>query len=195
MKQTKYNHITREERVTIAYLKNKKGYSINAVAEAMNRSKSSISEELNNNSVSGVYDPIKAHHKATQRRKESKYQGMKVVQDMELREYVEKNIKDDWSPDEVAGRIRKHDTHIKYASYEAIYKYIRSVYGRQLESHLRYRGKKRKSNSSKSKSIKNRTFIDERPEIILKYFYHFRKIIAIFVPFIINKLSQMPILD
>ncbi len=165
MKQIKYQHITREERIEIAYLI-KKGYSINAVAEAMGRSKSSLSDEIKNNSVLGVYDPVKADHKATQRRKESKYQGMKVAQDMELREYVEKNIKDDWSPDEIAGRLREVDTHIKYASYGAIYKYIKSVYGRQLESHLRYQGKKRKGKSSKSKSIKNRTFIDERPDLI-----------------------------
>lgn len=165
MNNQKYHHLTRQERVEIAYLRNKKGYSINAVAEALGRSKSTISDELKNK-VNGVYDPKKAQHKAYVKKKYSKYQGMKIVQDSQLRCYVEKNIKKDWSPEQVAGRLQDIDTHIKYVSRGAIYKYIYSVYGRQLERYLRYKGKKRKSRNTKATPIKNRTFIDERPEIV-----------------------------
>jgi IS30 family transposase len=165
MKKKKYHHLTRQERVEIAYLKNKKGYSINAVAEAIGRSKSTISEEISKNSVNGIYAPKKAQHKAYVKRKYSKYQGMKIVQDDKLRDYVEEKIKEDWSPEQVAGRLKEIDKHIKYASREAIYKYIYSAYGRQLEKYLRYKGKRRKGGKSKSASIGNRTFIDQRPEI------------------------------
>ncbi len=166
MNKQKYHHLTKQERVEIAYLRNKKSYSINAVAEALDRSKSAISDELNQNKVNGIYDPKKAQHKAYVKRKYSKYQGMKVVQNASLREYVEKNIRKDWSPEQIAGRLQNIDKHIKYASYGAIYKYVYSVYGRQLEQYLRYKGKKRKSRGAKLASIKNRTFINERPEIV-----------------------------
>lgn len=166
MNKQKYHHLTRQERVEIAYLSNKKGYSISAVAEALDRSKSTISDELNKNKVNGIYDPKKAQHKAYVKRKYSKYQGMKIVQDKQLRNYVEENIKKDWSPEQVSGRLQNIDTHIKYASRGAIYKYIYSVYGRQLEQYLRYKGKKKKSKRLKSTPIKNRTFIDERPEVV-----------------------------
>lgn len=166
MNKQKYHHITKQERVEIAYLKNKKGYSISEVAEALRRSKSTISEEFNKNKVNGIYDPEKAQHKSYVKRKYSKYQGMKIAQDNLLREYVETNIKQDWSPEQVAGRLQNIDTHIKYASRSAVYKYIYSAYGRQLERYLRYKGKKRKNRKSKSASIENRTFINERPEIV-----------------------------
>jgi len=166
MKTKQYTHINQQERLEIAYLKNKKGYGINAIAQILNRNKSSISEEIAGNSVNGFYDPRKAQHKAYVKRKYSKYQGMKIVQNQGLRNYVEEKIGNDWSPEQVAGRLQEVDTDIGYVSHTGIYKYIYSVYGRQLEQHLRYRGKKRKCRQVKSTLIKNRTFIDERPEII-----------------------------
>ena len=165
----KYGHIVKQERVEIAYLKNRKGYSIRQVAEALNRSKSSISDELKNNSVNGVYDAHKAHQKALLRRKNSKFEGMKIVSDIKLREYVENKIgKDDWSPEQVAGRLKNITQNINYASKEAIYKYAFSVYGRNIESKLRYKGKKKKRKRTKVGQLKNRTFIEERPVVIEK---------------------------
>lgn len=165
-KQNKYHHITKEERTEIAFLC-KKGYSIGAIAEALSRSKGAISEELNRNEVNGEYDAKKAQHKACLRRKNSKYEGMKVVSDANLRQYIEKRIgEDDWSPEQVAGRLKNVDTGIKYASKEAIYKYVFSIYGRNLENNLRYKGKKKSRKRTKVGQLKNRTFIEERPAII-----------------------------
>jgi len=165
MKKKKYHHIKKAERLEIAILLNKK-YGFKEIGDVLGYDKATISREAGNNSVNGLYDPKKAQHKAYVRRKYSKYQGMKIVQDSQLRDYIEKNIKQDWSPEQAAGRLQNIDIHIKYASRGAIYKYIYSVYGRQLERHLRHKGKKRKSKRIKSAQLKNRTFIDERPEII-----------------------------
>jgi len=165
MKQTKYHHITKTERLEIAILKDK-SYSIRRIAKALGRSPGGISEEIKNNSVKGAYDPKKANHKAYVKRKYSKYAGMKIAQDSQLRDYVEKAIEQDWSPEQVAGRLKNVNTDVKYASHMAVYKFIYSVYGRKLEQHLRRKGKKRKGKNSKSNPIKNRTFIDERPEIV-----------------------------
>jgi IS30 family transposase len=47
--------------------------------------------------------------------------------------------------------------------------FVYSVYGRPLEQHLRYKGKKRKrSKKQKVAQLENRIFIDERPKIVGK---------------------------
>lgn len=161
-----YTHIKKIERLEMAILLDK-GYSIRDIAKSFHRNPSAIAREISKNSVKGIYDPYKANHKAYVRRKYSKYQGMKIVKDIELRRYVEKNIKQDWSPEEIAGRLKNIDKDIKYVSYQGIYKFIYSVYGRDIERHLRYKNKKRNKNKRlKVTQLKNRTFINERPEII-----------------------------
>lgn len=166
MEKNKYHHITKTERREIALLRQKK-YSLRDISKMLRRSTGSLSEEIKNNSVGGKYDPKKADHKAYVKRKYSKYQGMKIVGDSDLRDYVENKLKQDWSPEEISGRIRNCDRHLKYVGFKGIYKYIYSVYGRLLERHLRYKGGKRRAgNKIKVGQLKNRTFIEERPAIV-----------------------------
>lgn len=166
MKRIKFSHIKKAERLEIAILL-KKDYGIRSIAGALNRSPGTISEEIRNNSVKGKYDPHKADHKAYVKRKYSKYQGMKVARDRRLRDYVEENIRRDWSPEEIAGRLKNVDQGITYASRGAIYKYIYSVYGRNIEKYLRDKGKKKKGKKrEKVTQLENRTFIDDRPRIV-----------------------------
>lgn len=135
----------------------------------LGRSPNTIATEAKENATRGTYDPVKANHKAYVKRKYSKYQGMKVVDDNVTRTYIEEKLKEDWSPEQIAGRIKYVDTHIPYVSYQGIYKFIYSVYGRWVEPFLRY-GKKGKSNRSTTKKapLENWTFIDERPRIVGK---------------------------
>ena len=126
MKKKKYAHIKKAERLEIAILLDKE-YSIRDIAKTLKRGIGTISEEINNNSTLGIYDPHKADVKAWSKRKYSKYQGMKIRENDELLSYVEKRLKKDWSPEQIAGRLKEIDKHIDYASYEAIYKYIESV--------------------------------------------------------------------
>ena len=166
MKKKKYTHIKKTERLEIAILLNKK-YSIRSIAKVLGRSPGSISEEIKNNSVYGIYNPHKANAKARNKRRYSKYQGMKIREDNELLSYVEKKLKKDWSPEQIAGRLKKIDKYIGYASYNAIYKYIDSIWGQNLEKYLRRKGKRklRRKRSLKEK-IDNRIFIETRPKII-----------------------------
>jgi IS30 family transposase len=165
-KNIKYRHIKKEERLEISILLSK-GYSMRNIAEVLGRNVSSISREIRDNSVKGVYDPFKANHKAYVKRKYSKYQGMKVVGNIELREYVESNLKKGWSPELIAGRIRNIDKDIKCIGFKGIYKYVYSPYGRNLERYLRYKGNnKRKVKRAKVTQLKDRIFIDNRPDII-----------------------------
>lgn len=170
MKRENYHHTTKTERMEIALLKGK-GYSLRNIAKMLGRSPNTISEEVKFNSVNEQYDPEKANHKAYTNRKYSKYQGMKIVSNRQLEDYVKEKIQLDWSPEQIAGRIKKVDKHIKYASYQAIYKYIYSIYGRQIERYLRYKGangKKYKKGGKNTDKLQDREFIDNRPKIINK---------------------------
>ncbi len=168
MKQPKHKQIKKAERLEIAILLGKK-YSLTDIAKALKRSKGTISDEISRNSVNGIYDPEKAQQKAYFRRKYSKYQGMKIVSDFTLWKYVETKLKQDWSPEEIAGRLRNIEKGIKYASRGAIYKFVYSVYGRQLEKRLRYNGRGKKTRKyQKVSQLENRSFIEKRPEITNK---------------------------
>lgn len=162
--QKNYQHLKKAERLEIAILL-KKDYSIREIAGVLKRDPGAISREIRANSVNGKYDPTKANLKAWTRRKYSKYQGMKVVRDWRLRNFVEAMIKADWSPDEIAGRLREVETELTYASHRVIYKFVHSHYGGyNLEKHLRHA--KRRKKYLKVTQLTDRVFIDQRPQII-----------------------------
>lgn len=162
-----FSHLTKAERSEIALLRGK-GYSYRDIAVVLDRSVSSISDEISRNAVKGVYDPKKADHKAYVARKDSKYQSMKIVENGTLKHYVTEKILDDWSPELISGRLKYVDTDIGYASHRVIYKYVMSPYGRQLEQKLMRKGKKPGKKRVKVSQLTNRVFIEKRPEIVEK---------------------------
>ena len=166
MEKKTYSHITKTERQEIAILWEKK-YSKRDIARALKRNVSSISREIEGRKTKGLYDPEKAHSKARVKRQNSKYQGMKVVGNDALREYVEARLREDWSPEAIAGRIREIDYRLKYVSAKGIYKFVTSAYGGRFLRHLAYKGGKRKLATAMSvRKLENRIFIDKRPEIV-----------------------------
>lgn len=89
MKQ--YRHITKPERLEIAILL-ERGYSDSEIAKVLGRDRSTIYRERKRNLVNGQYLPSKAQHKAYVRCKYAKYQAMRIVEDMKLREYIETKL-------------------------------------------------------------------------------------------------------
>jgi len=161
-------HLSQSERDEICILKSKR-YSLRAISRAMNRSVSTISDEISLNQTNGTYDPKKANHKAYVRRKYAKFQGMNIVADTKLQEFVEEKLYDDQSPKNIAGRIKKHEKQLPSVSKNSIYRYIKSVYGRRIEYHRNKRKKRRWSKRRTTlEKLKDRTFIDQRPAIIEK---------------------------
>ena len=164
----RYKHFSKVERLELSILL-KKGYSLRAIARAMRRSHSSVVRELKKNSVRGIYDPRKAHHKAYVKRRESKYIGMKVRENPEMERYIwEKMTTKGWSPECIAGRMeRDKGLSIHFLS---IYKYLyRNPYGNYLCRFLkykRYNRKRRKNKKIVREMIPNRVWIDERPDIV-----------------------------
>lgn len=143
-----------------------KNYSLRNIAKPLDRSVSTICEEIKRNSVTGKYNPKKAHHKAYARRKYSKYQGMKIVKNRELREFINKKLYGDQSPRAIAGRLKKREKHLPDVSKDSICRYIKSVYGRKIEAYRNKTKPRRRTRRTKSEKLKDRTFIAKRPKII-----------------------------
>lgn len=167
----RYTHFSKSERLELSILR-KKGYSLRQIAAALRRSPSSVSRELRRNKGRIEYNPRYAHLYAGVRRKNAKYQGMKVREHSELERYIAEKIRLGWSPEVIAGVWRRERR--QYGSSVAItakgiYKYLYSVYGQQLCRYLpsgRYGRRKWKGRKSKKVLIPMRIGIDERPRIV-----------------------------
>ena len=161
----KYSHFCLYERQRIErYLLNKKSQQF--IADKLDRSKSSVSNEIKQNSVNGIYDAKKAHHKTYVKRKYSKIQCLKVAANSKLREFVEKNIIDDQSPEAISGRIKNIKKSLNPVSPKAIYKFVYSVYGRNIEKHLYSRAVRKRGGPKRGRSIliDGRITIEKRPK-------------------------------
>lgn len=90
---------------------------------------------------------------------------MKIVGNSALRKEVEIRLMDDQSPEAVAKRISRHENHLPSISKDALYRYIKSPYGRRIESH-RFRRRRRRFRRTRITPLPNRTFIDKRPRYI-----------------------------
>lgn len=130
------------------------------------RSVSTISDELKRNRVRGSYDPKKAHRKAYVRRKEAKYQGMKIAENGSLRAFVEKLLYDDQSPRAIAGRLQHRQRILPSVSKDSIHRYIQSPYGRRIEYHRSRMRRRRHRTPPRTTQLTDRTFIDRRPAYI-----------------------------
>lgn len=163
MKQRKkYKHLSFEERFVIEISLNK-GLSIRAIAELLERSPSTISYEINKKSVNGIYDAKKAHKKSGFKRWRAKRQCLKVSMDRFLTRFVERKLKDKWSPKQISGYLSKE--YNITCSDKAIYKFVKS---RSLERYLFWSWNKKKSGPKRGvwgKADDGRKYIDERPEL------------------------------
>ena len=166
---TKYSHLSKNERNELSVLLNK-GYSIRGIADVLGRSPSSLSREIKKNKVvSGEYLSSQAQQKSYVRRRYSKYQGMKIVGNKWLTDYIAEKMRLKWTPEEIAGRL---EAELGYSviSFKAIYKYLYSAYGQHLCCFLpsrRYLPKKRGSKKYRKVIIPNRVSIEDRPEIVI----------------------------
>ena len=170
-----YTHIGESERRRIERAL-QVGKSFRKIGRALDRSVSNIAAEVKRGGGRTKYRADRAQAKARRTRKNSKIQCMKVAMDPLLKTYVLKKLKKRWSPEIISGRIKNHDKQILYASSKAIYKFVHSVHGRQVEkhlySHLHRRGPKR---GSRKVRLDGRLMIDMRPGHVenRKEFGHF----------------------
>jgi IS30 family transposase len=117
----KYNHLTIEEREKIQLgIWSKK--SIREIAGEIDRSPSTVSREIRKNlpPERKIYGPRLAHQRALLKRK-SRGRTERLKNDR-IRTYAVEHLKLRWSPEQIAGRMKK-DTG-ESISHEAIYQYI-----------------------------------------------------------------------
>lgn len=161
----KYHQLAREERYTIAYLK-QNGASQAEIARQLNRSPSTISRELVRNATThdGAYRPSKADRYARARRSRSRRN--RQFTEAALRPVV-RLLKKKWSPEQIAGVFRRQGKLI--ISHETIYRYVwlDKKFGGTLYTYLRHgikqRRKRYKSKDSRGR-LAGKKHISERPE-------------------------------
>ena len=118
------------------------GLSIRKVADAMNRSPSTISRELRRNTVSvRGYLPHTAHRLSVTRR--ARPRQPKLLVNRELQEFVHSGLDKKWSPQQISNRLVKDfpdapDMRVSTETiYQAIYVHARGELRRELGKHLR----------------------------------------------------------
>lgn len=147
---------------------------VGAIAKRIKRSHSVISRELARNMLPGqrYYDAKLAQKLAD--KKARKTNVCKLDKNEDLRTYVVNQLKEDWSPEEIAGRLKKEPPpHLKgeSISHESIYFWIYEGNGHHLFRYLRRksvpRRQKQKSRKKRSKVLINmRVSVHDRPEEI-----------------------------
>lgn len=89
--------------------------------------------------------------------------GKRIALDPPLRAFVEMHLMDDQSPERIANRLKRVETHLTYASASAIRRYITSPYGRRIESHRARVFRKKRGRSGSRRYIEGKRMIDKRP--------------------------------
>ena len=158
-----YTQLTREQRYQI-YALMKAGHNQTRIAILVGCHKSTISRELRRNCGQKGYRPYQADELAFDRQCDA-YRARIAGQTWQQ---VERLLRQDWSPEQIAGRLKleKQPT----VSHECIYLYVYADKrrGGTLHRHLRSQKKQRKRYSGyiRRGQIPNRTSIEQRPQIV-----------------------------
>jgi len=159
-----YHQITSEERYAIAALR-RQGYSSRAIARDLARAPSTISREVarNRRSHDGGYRAFSACERTSARRRRSRRNERVTAEAWEL---VERYLRLDWSPEQVAGFLRTQG--LLRISHETIYVHVwrEKRAGGELWRHLRQAGKRRRKRYGAYDSrgrLAGKRHISERP--------------------------------
>lgn len=158
-----YTQLTRERRYQIYALK-KAGQNQTQIAQVIGCHKSTISRELRRNCGEKGYRPYQADELAYDRQCEA-YRARIA---WETWQQVERLLRQQWSPEQIAGRLKLEKQ--PPVSHECIYLYVYADKrrGGTLHQHLRSQKKQRKRYSGyiRRGQIPNRISIDKRPKIV-----------------------------
>jgi IS30 family transposase len=157
----KYSQLTQEQRYQI-YALLKMEHSKAQIASVLGINRSTIYREVKRNRGDRGYRAQQAHRFAVARSK-------KTIPRLSSSDWtiIEEKLRHDWSPEQVAGRLRKEGLQV---SHEWIYQHIYAdkQTGGDLWKHLRCQKKRRKRAGGRDRrgQIPDRTSIEERPEIV-----------------------------
>jgi IS30 family transposase len=169
-----YSHLSLDERIQIEkYLD--KGYSISAISILLNRSKSTISREIQK-CPTRVYSAHEANLDYLYCLQNKNYSRSKIRSNPMLMKFIHARLRKKWSPEQISISLKKKFPFDKsmQASHETIYFYIylhsKKTLKDELISQLRQKRKTRGtrySNKVKDIKINDRVSIDERPQEVI----------------------------
>lgn len=120
-----------------------RGESVRQIARLLGRAPSTVSREVARNKGRRRYRAVDAEDRAWRRSRRPK--ACLLAEQPELREYVAARLAEDWSPEQIAGVLKRQEplgTGVR-VSHETIYKSLfvqaRGVLAKQLQQHLRSR--------------------------------------------------------
>lgn len=143
------------------------GHRQKDIAKVLKRDKGTISREIRRHQKkNGQYDAQYAQHLAYVKRKYAKYQGKKINEDENLKDYLVEGLENCWNPDEISGRMRRTGQSF-YSSKTAIYEWLYSCWGQRyccLLPSKQYRKKRQKELKAAGREmIPDRVGIEKRP--------------------------------
>jgi IS30 family transposase len=133
-------------------------------------SRANVCLEINRNKdEDGIYRGGHAHKRYLERRKDSKEKERKIENDTTLRRYIVKKLKLYWSPEQIAGRLKKEEGYTKIC-HETIYNFVYKKRS-DLVKYLRHqKSKYRRKRGSLSRIQRNKASkirrICERPPVV-----------------------------
>ena len=116
-----YTHLSLVERQTL-YNLYQKGLPIRLIAKQIGRHFSALYRELARHRLrDGSYNPLTAQQSAT--KTQHQLRRSKIQRYSTLRQYIRERLKQGWSPEQIAGRLKRKKS--KYVvCHETIYKFI-----------------------------------------------------------------------
>ena len=159
-----YTQLSIEDRCEIARLR-AKGAALREIATALGRPASTVARELRRNGSRTGYRAVYAQEQARARR----WSGVRLERDEELRNDVLERLKLGWSPEAVAGRLKRARGK-SVISYESIYRFIYAQSARHKDYGWRHylrrkrwrRGRRRRGGQSPASFIADRRPLAER---------------------------------
>ena len=157
-----YKHFTRDDRIKLSALL-KTGIEKEEIGWILNKNPVSIWREIKKGTVNGKYLPSVSKRETRERKTHRK---KKIENDLYLKKYILAKLKLYWSPEQIAGRLRREKIII---CHETIYGYI--IRNKKLKKYLRcQKGKYRRRHGTvpreKAREYTKKRWIGERPDII-----------------------------
>lgn len=157
--------LTMDEREVISQMRYA-GDSQGAIARRLGRSPSTVCRELKRNSHGEGYSAVAAQARAEQRRR-----SRPIVRKMdrpEIGEAVRTGLASRWSPDQVAGRLRREHKgdRSRRVSHQTIYAWIKRSPDREhWEGFLRRGGRRRPENDRRGR-LRGTASVADRPGVV-----------------------------
>lgn len=162
-------HFTFVERKMLKeFLESNRSYG--EIGKILKKSKSSVWKEVQKGGGKEKYDPFSSEEKYRRGRIERK-KRKKLEISHGLKKYIVEKIREDWSPEQIAGELKRLSGGKTVLSHETIYLFVYSDEGKGLKlwTHLRHkkRGERKHWGERRKRVlIPSRVSLHKRPDII-----------------------------